>query len=201
MGEVKLRLQVLLSPTQPSLCSCLALLDRRRLIPALAVGVLAGCASSPPAGLDVELADSPGQIEAQSEPDRHRRKIVRWGGEILAIENRTETTEVAVFGRELGANAEPRVDGGGGARFLAVIPQFLDPAEYRPGRTLTVVGRLNGLRLQSVGEYPYSYPVVDVDHHHLWPRSVAVPPPPAWYYPFYDPWWRWGPYRPWPYYW
>jgi outer membrane lipoprotein len=164
--------------------------------------LLAACASRPPAGLDVDLIDPPGQLAAQSEPERYRGETVLWGGEILSLENRAEVTEIAVFGRPLGSNAEPASSGGEGSRFLAVIPGFLDPAEYGVGRRMTVIGQLKGLRRQLVGEFVYAYPVVEVDHHHLWPASVAVAlPPPAWHHPFYDPWWRWGPYRHWPYYW
>jgi outer membrane lipoprotein len=167
-----------------------------------AVLFLTACATQPPAGLDVETPDAPGQREAQTEPAAHRGKQVRWGGEILAVVNKPRSTEIEVFGRPLEDNAEPRPDGGEGVRFIAVLPGFLDPADYQPGKRLTVLGRLDGLREQAVGDYPYPYPLVDAEAYHLWPVYVEPYPPAYWNYPYYDPWWPWwGPYRRWPHYW
>jgi len=164
--------------------------------------LLAACATQPPAGLDVETPEAPGQREAQSSPALHRGKQVRWGGDILDVVNKAQSTEVEVFGRPLFDNAEPRPDGGEGVRFIAVVPGFLDPADYQQGKRLTVLGRLDGVREQAVGDYPYPYPLVDAEAHHLWPEYVEPPVPAGWSYPYYDPWgpW-WGPYRRWPYYW
>lgn len=125
---------------------------------------------------------------------------MRWGGEILAVTNRTRDTEFEILGRPLYDNAEPKPEGGDAVRFIAVIGRFLDPADYRPGKRLTVVGRLRGNDQRKVGEYPYPYPVVEVEHYNLWPAYQAPVELPAWRYPYYDPWWPWGPYRHWPYY-
>lgn len=173
---------------------------KRLIVLTLGIGLLAACASKPPAGLEPLQADSPGPRAAQSAPSKTVGEPVRWGGEILAVTNRALSTEIAIFSRPLFDNAEPKPDGGDGIRFLAVIDRFLDPAEYLPGKRLTVSGRLAGNREQAVGEYPYSYPVVEVEHFHLWPAYSAPVRPAYWRDPFYDPWWPWGPYRHWPYY-
>ncbi len=166
--------------------------------------LLAGCAANPPLGLEPVAPGAPGPAEVRSDPSRHLGQQVRWGGEILGISNLSGSTEVEIFSRPLFNNAEPRPEGGEGVRFIARVPGFLDPAQYRVDKRMTVVGSLVEPVTRPVGEYPYLYPVVAVQAHHLWP--VHQPPPePVWLRdPFYDPWWPWGPWGPrgpWPYWW
>jgi outer membrane lipoprotein len=163
-----------------------------------------GCASTPPAGLEAAGTEAVGQRAAQAAPGGREGTLVRWGGEILAVENLAAVTEVEIYGRPLLDNAEPAPTGGEGVRFIARFGGFLDPAEYQAGKRMTVKGRLVEPVTRQVGEYPYAYPVVDVEVHHLWP--VYREPEPAYLRdPFYyDPWWPWGPwgaYRYGPPYW
>jgi outer membrane lipoprotein len=117
------------------------------------------------------------------------------------VRNNKNDTEVEIYGRPLLDNAEPKPTGGEGVRFIADIDGFLDPAQYSPGKRLTVSGALTQTRKRPVGEFQYTYPVVDVQAYHLWPVYQAPTEPLGWRYPYYDPWWPWGPYRHWPYYW
>lgn len=175
------------------------------LLLACCAGLLTACAGKPPRGLEETLPGAPGPAAVQADPARYLGQRVRWGGEILGLHNLATATEVEVFGRPLFGNAEPRPDGGDGVRFIARVNGFLDPATYRVDKRLTVLGTLEPAVTRTVGEYPYRYPVVAVEVHHLWP--VYEPPEPAWVRdPFCcDPWWPWGPWgpwgvhRPWPY--
>ena len=176
-----------------------------RLVILAAIGVtLTACAGNPPLGLEPVAAEVPAPIQVQTAPKRYSGQEVRWGGEILALNNLARDTEVEIYSRPLFDNAEPRPEGGDGVRFLAVVRGFLDPAQYSPGKRMTVRGRLVDSVRRPVGEFPYLYPVVEVGQHHLWPVYVS-PPEPAWFRdPYYDPWWPWGPWgphRPWPYRW
>jgi outer membrane lipoprotein len=182
--------------------------------PTLVLGVLAllaGCATyqlppeirEPPAP-DVSVAD------VQGAPSRHVGQFVRWGGRILAVRNRADVTEIEVLATALGDNGVPSTAGAGAGRFIAEIPGFREPAEYPKDRRITVAGTVTGLRARSVGEYPYSYPVVAVTQHRLWAPPA---PEPYWHrYPYYGsplypwgwgyPWYPWHPWYPgWPYYW
>ena len=89
--------------------------------------------------------------------DEHRRGVER------RSDNAADRTLVELFGRPLFDNAEPRPSGGDNVRFLARFARFLDPAEYAPGKRLTVYGRLAEPLTGKVGEYAYRYPVVDVE--------------------------------------
>ncbi len=166
--------------------------------------LLTACAGNPPRGLEPLAADAPTAAQVQTDPAGLRGREVRWGGEILSIENLSRDTEIEIYSRPLFDNAEPKPDGGEGVRFFAVVRGFLDPAHYSPGKRLTVRGRVIDKVRRPVGEYNYVYPVVEASQHHLWPAYVP-PQEPAWFRdPYYDPWWPWGPwgpYRPWPYRW
>jgi outer membrane lipoprotein len=169
----------------------------RLVVVALPGGLLSGCALNPPTGLEDPLPQAPTKQAVQAAPERYLGERVRWGGEILGVENQAAATEVAVYGRPLFNNAEPRPEGGEGVRFIARFERFLDPAEYSAGKRLTVRGRLTSALTRKVGEYAYRYPVVEVEAHHLWP-AYEPPPEPAWFRdPYYDPWWPWGPWGPW----
>jgi len=54
------------------------------------------------------------------------------------------------------------------------IAGFLDPAEYPRDRRITVAGRVTGTQIRSVGDYPYSYPVVAVTQYRIWPRRSGA---------------------------
>jgi outer membrane lipoprotein len=166
--------------------------------------LLAACAGSPPVGLESPAAPQPGQREVQADPAAHQGRAVRWGGEIIGVRNDPTSTDVEIYGRPLQDNAEPAASGGEGVRFLARVDGFLDPAEYQAGKRMTVRGTVAGVETRPVGDYPYRYPVVAVDTHHLWP-PYAETEPAHWRDPYYyDPWWPWGPWGPYrygPYWW
>ncbi|MGB5453659.1 MAG: Slp family lipoprotein [Sedimenticolaceae bacterium] len=172
----------------------------RYLCLVLAFGLIAACASTVPKELAEKLPDAPSPPEVQAESGRYLDSQVRWGGEILSVQNRASSTEVELYGRPLSSDGEPRPDGGDGVRFVARVKGFLDPAEYQKDKRLTVYGRVGGTVTRPVGEYPYVYPVVDADVYHLWP----VYQPPESYNDPWGPWgiWGgpWGPWRPYRYY-
>ena len=64
----------------------------------------------------------------------------------------------------------------------------------RPSRASTVSAVRTEIRL--VGEFPYSYPLVQAQSWYLWPEESETPdgyPYPVWYDPWYRPWY----YNPW----
>lgn len=173
------------------------------VLPVVAAAALAGCAGVPPKGLESDPPGAPTPRAVQADPVAHVGAAVRWGGEILGVLNHPSHSDVEVFARALFDDAEPRPDGGEGVRFIARINGFVDPVGYAAGKRVTVRGTVRAVETRPVGEFPYRYPVVAVQAHHLWP--VYRPPEPYGYRdPFYDPWWPWGPwgpYRYWPYGW
>ncbi|BAN69978.1 Slp/YeaY family lipoprotein [endosymbiont of unidentified scaly snail isolate Monju] len=162
----------------------------------LSLGLVA-CATTVPSALQ-----APGEAltvaQAQEDALALRGQVVRWGGEILSVHNRDDHTELVVLRRPLFDNAEPQPEGGEAKRFIARFEGFLDPAEWRPGQRLTVRGRLDGVQVLMVGDYPYAHPVVRAEASHRWPPWQPPQEPPWHRDPFYcDPLWPRGP-RPYP---
>lgn len=181
----------------------------RRWLLFAVVPVLAACATplpeairEPPPG-DLSITEVRGNVEAYI-GDR-----VRWGGTITGVENRAQETWIEVVARPLEGSGRPSESGDSLGRFIAQVEGFLDPAVYREGREVTVAGTVEGELTRPIGEYRYTYIVVDAGTTKLWEPRVerAYYPPyyyrPPFYDPFYDPLWpaRVPPwYAPYPFY-
>ena len=157
----------------------------------LATIVLMGCASSVPQSVRVGPVAKIAVAEVQQAPDQFIGTQVRWGGSIIAVTNREQSTQIEVLSRPLNGDGEPRPDVAGRGRFIAEISGFVDPAEYQADRLLTIVGQVTGVRTRDVGEYPYPYPVVAVTSRYLWPEPVPIPDAGYRY-----PWYGWYGYPP-----
>lgn len=168
----------------------------RALTPILAGLLLSACTSIP-----VEIRSAPpGDLQLEvvrQQPDTHLGERVRWGGQIVSVDNGERETWVVMVARPLGLGGRPEDTDQSPGRFLARFDGFLDPATYKPERELTVSGRLEAPQTRSVGAYPYLYPVVRVEQSLLW-EPLPDYPPGYWRSPYYDPW-----YYPWrdPYWW
>lgn len=100
---------------------------------------------------------------------------VRWGGEVVRVSNLNEGSMIEVVQFSLNASGRPlRTDQSGG-RFRIRVPGFIDPAIYTPGRLVTAVGQFQALEQDQVGEQPYTFPVLEARHVHLWPVVEKAP--------------------------
>lgn len=155
--------------------------------------VLSGCATVPK-----ELA---GENFAPVTPDQTvgqnlTGQRVRWGGEIIKVDPRIDSTCFEVLSRELWGDARPKQHDQSSGRFMACGKGFYDPAVYTEGRDLTVTGYVTGFEKHKVGEYNYTFTQVDADQVYLWPQrsyySYYGGWGPGWYDPFWGPYWGWG---------
>ena len=127
---------------------------------------------------------------------------VRWGGEIIKVEPKSEQTCFEVLARDLDSTARPIKRDPSAGRFMACRGGFYDPEEFQHGREVTVVGHLDGVERGMVGQFDYTYARVAADAIYLWPKRPL-------YTPYYDPWYGdpfwwgagpyWGPYWGGPY--
>lgn len=155
------------------------------------LALLTACASNVPLAIREPLKNAPDVHNARLAKDELAGQRVRWGGVIAGIQNNASETLIEVVDRPLANNGRPLDSDTSGGRFLARISGFLDPAIYTSKRELTVTGVLAPTITRPVGDYPYRYPVVDVDSYYLWAKPL---PPPRYPY-YYDPFWydRWYP--------
>ena len=170
--------------------------------------LLGGCASQVPLAIREAPADNPALTEARADAANYQGQQVRWGGTIIETVNEKDVTRLTVLGRSLSKDGEPEFTDDSAGRFIAIVPDFIDPKVYAPERDVTVTGTLVGTEAGTVGEYAYTYPVVEATAWYLWPREVTFPYYDPWYdpwyypwyyRPYYDPWHRYRyPYRYWP---
>jgi outer membrane lipoprotein len=153
---------------------------------------LAGCASDIPRPIREAPAGNIALTHALQNPEQQRAAALRWGGAIASIENRRDETWIEIVERPLDTNGQPRDTDKSAGRFLARVQGFLDPAIFTPKRLVTVAGTLDGNSTRTIGEHPYTYPVVRADSIYLWPAPTRTERP--YYYPPYwhDPWYPWG---------
>jgi outer membrane lipoprotein len=135
----------------------------------------AGCASNIPVEIREPLAGSPTIAAVQSNPKAFQGQHVRWGGAIVSVKNAADTAEIEVVARVLGASGRPQHGDVTLGRFLIRVTGFHDPAIYQSGRDLTVYGRIDGAESRDIGEYPYTYPVVNAIHLYGWPDYSQYP--------------------------
>jgi len=141
------------------------------------------------AGVDKDIALS----QVVKNPETYKGKIVLWGGKIMKAVNKKEGTLIEVLHLPLDRSDRPKDIDISEGRFLVLYPGYLDAAIYRPGREITLVGEIQGLKKLPLGEIEYTYPLLKPRKIHLWeirPEEIKVfheYPPYLYWYPY-----RWG---------
>lgn len=169
-----------------------------RLSGLASIMLLSACSSNIPIEIKQPLEGAPSVTQVRGQADAYLSQKVRWGGVILQTENKENASWLTIISFPLDDYGEPRSSGQSPGRFIAIVNEFMEPLVYEPEREITVTGHILRTEIIKVGEFPYEYPVVQVDNYYLWPPQ----PEPADYPPYgwYDPWY--SPYYPWhyPYY-
>ena len=152
---------------------------RKMTFPALvlALMVTTGCATraADPGAADGAAtqvsANGPSVESVLKEPGAHQKSAVQWGGTVVGIENRENATWIEVVDKPLDENGRPNNEQLSKGRFLAVVPEFLDPTDYQPGRQITVSGNVDGSDTRKIGDADFDYPKVVVAEIQLWLAS------------------------------
>lgn len=161
--------------------------------------LLISCSSHVPPEIKEPLANEIGLQTVRANIDDYVSKRVRWGGVVLAIENRKDATWLTMLAQPLNSYGRPDEADASAGRFIAIVPDFLEPVVYKVDREITFTGIVKGSETRKVGEFEYNYPVIEVDKYHLWPEVVYIEDsrPPYW---VYDPWYYpYDPFYPYPY--
>lgn len=108
-------------------------------------------------------------IEVAAEPERYHEADVVWGGKILGVRNRAETTEVEIVAYPLDRAQRPDPGAQTLGRFVISLPGFVEPLDYPPGRYLTLHGRVTGTDVAQIDEHDVVRPIVGNATVHLWP--------------------------------
>jgi len=130
--------------------------------------LLAGCAGTVEDGA---ARVAPGTVVG--DVARYLGERVEWGGQIVAVHNLHNRTELEVLAYPLSSAGRPDPTATPQGRFLAVRAGFLEPADYAPGRLVTVSGVIGPAREGSVGEARYLYPTISAEVLRLWEPEPA----------------------------
>ncbi len=152
----------------------------------LALIVISGCASTIPREISKAPDNAIDIHVANADIERVRGETVRWGGEVVTVENRVNDTWIEVVARPLAANGRP-TDGKSRGRFWATFSGFQEPSDFPEGQQLTIYGSIIGSATEKIGKFPYTYAVIDVEQFHLWPKLQRYDNGSPFYYPGY---WR-----------
>ena len=112
-------------------------------------------------------------------PDAYKGKTVLFGGAIIETKNFTDKSQVVVLQQPLDSRDRPVGGDISEGRFIILVPGFLDPAIYSPGRKITVAGTVAGKEVRPLGEIAYTYPLIERRELYLWPaeRPASGQPP------------------------
>lgn len=106
--------------------------------------------------------------------DRTTPRHVEWGGQIVAVENRRDTTELEILAYPLDRDGRPDTSAASLGRFIAIRSGFVDPADYAAGRLVTARGRLGPARTATLGGTELRLATLEAESLQLWSRE---PPP------------------------
>lgn len=130
--------------------------------------LLTGCASVVPAELREQVDRHVGFEELQRDPARYQGRMVALGGEILGQFVYEDHVELEIRERPLSEGRDnPKLWALYRGRFRITHQEALDPALYRAGRPITVVGVVH--RSRTLPGQDVASPVIEPTYLHLWP--------------------------------
>ena len=113
------------------------------------------------------------------------------GGQNVKVENDEQGATLHIAQFPLNGFGRPQVKEGqdGGGRFIAITPEFVDPAIYKQGTLVTVAGPLVGEQTVTIDKKMLKVPVIQIKESYRWlnysNRNRGYGP--GYYDPFYDP--------------
>jgi outer membrane lipoprotein len=111
-----------------------------------------------------------------NDPERYKGKVILVGGQIVSITVREGESWVEVLQQPLDWKQRPKATDVSYGRFLICFEGFLDPAIYAEGKKITVLGEVQGKKVQPLNEMEYIYPVLLPREHYLWkPETYGGP--------------------------
>jgi len=150
--------------------------------------MLNACSSHIPAEIKQPLENSPDIQKIQLNPSQYTSHNVRWGGAILHVENKENSSWLSIVGFPLNSYGRPLTSVESTGRFIAVIDEFLEPLVYTNDRQITFSGTFLKTESHKVGEFSYDYPVIKVEYYYLWPVETTSDTNHHHPYWWYDPW-------------
>jgi len=138
-------------------------------LPALALlALVAGCANPFPQDLLAKVEKNITYQAFQDEPAQYDGKLMMFGGEIVETKNVQDGAWIFVLQKPLDGEGRPKWDAESGGQFLIMTKSQLDPVAFRRGRSITVIGVVNGSTPQPLRGTEYWYPLLVAQQLQLW---------------------------------
>lgn len=102
------------------------------------------------------------------EPEQYQGRSFLLGGAIVAVRNGAQGGELEVAQLSTDDNGHIKDNPTSGGRFLARSGDFLDPAIFRRGMLVSLVGPVAGKEVRELSGREYAYPVLAIREIHLW---------------------------------
>ncbi|MGB3727069.1 MAG: Slp family lipoprotein [Glaciecola sp.] len=137
---------------------------------------ISACSMVPtPIAVDEGVALTPYQAFSKSQdPSMKLGKKARWGGKIVSVENKKDTSHIEIVVFPENRYGKPMLKKDSPGRFKAVVEGFIDPQVFEPGRLITVVGTIGSAQVGLVGEHEYTYPTLDAVGYYMWQNVTEV---------------------------
>jgi len=160
-----------------------------RIVMYLAILALSGCASQVPVLIKTPPTPDLEFQQVKQSVKTFQDQNVRWGGKIISVENKEDSTWIEILASPLNSYGKPSYRSNYEGRFIAKVDGFLDPKQYDEDRKLTVFGTIDTEFVKRIDEHPYSYPLVSAKEHYLWPeyRTARYQYRYPYYYGFHHP--------------
>jgi outer membrane lipoprotein len=126
-----------------------------------------GCSHTISEGLRAQAEPPVPEELLFQDPEAFLARVVILGGTIIGTINDDEGTYVEVLQRPLDSRGRPRDSDVSYGRFIVFTDDFLDPAVYAEGRSITVAGEVVGTAEDAVSEIPYLHPFIVSTELHL----------------------------------
>lgn len=128
--------------------------------------------------------------QVKAAPDATRGQIVVWGGEVLNAVRDNERTTIEVLELPLNKDhipLESRASSRGRFLVLDSRGEIIDPAIFKEGSKITVIGEVLGIRTETLDKAAYDFPVVAIRDMTMWDESTKsnYPHPLAGYSNYY----------------
>ena len=154
----------------------MAVVRTLRLLGICVVFLILGCATGISKKARSQVIYNGLFAELQTAADEHMGEIVILGGKVIETKGYPVFSEITVLQLPLGKKDRPQDGDRSDGRYLVRSEQFLDPAIYPQGSLLTVVGKLSGSEVRSIGEFQYVYPIVEAIEIKRWPQARKTSP-------------------------
>ncbi|WP_229333442.1 Slp family lipoprotein [Glaciecola sp. MH2013] len=162
-------------------------------IPLVAAAVfLAGCAVYPD---QIDVADDVNLVSYEqilNGESAGTGSMARWGGEIVAVENKADYSEIEILHYQNNHYGKPRATAQSAGRFKVRVRDFIDPLVFSKGRLVTFIGEIGEPAEGVIGEQTYVYPVLLADGYHMWKKTQDYDIAAFHFSPF-SPFWAFGP--------